>query len=162
MIYPIYCTRVWLLCGLVCSRPLSTTLLISRENVCIAVWKRTAATLNICCDFFLLLLMHINLTVLGLTNIVFFHVLWLHRSWIYALNARNLPCFSILQYIKFICRLAANFLIYITAKYCKNQSTFDWAMTKIKRVTFFGTHAGIHYVNTGNWLLVETKVNDLD
>jgi len=30
----------------------STTLLVSRENVCIVLWKQTAVTLNICCDTF--------------------------------------------------------------------------------------------------------------
>jgi len=42
-------------------------LLISRENVCIAVGKHTAVTLDICCDIFLRL-MHINLTVLSIKN----------------------------------------------------------------------------------------------
>jgi len=43
----VYRTHDWSLRGPVCSRPLPTTLMISGENVCIALWKLTVVTLNI-------------------------------------------------------------------------------------------------------------------
>ena len=72
------------------SRPLSTTVLISGEKVCVANSRHFAVS-------FLLRLMHINITVLGLMNIWFLFTVALFL--IFGIKSiLNFSCFSIQRY----------------------------------------------------------------
>jgi len=98
----------------------------------------TAVSSNICCDI-LLMLMHINLTVLGSTNICFTII---DASFlIFCLVC--LFCYIHTQtdyYKNYISCLISNFLSSTVTKYYKSRSTFDWVITKNQMVTYFETH----------------------
>jgi len=106
------------------------------------------------------MLMHVNLTVLGLKNIwsLFTFYCCIVLGFLHCKHRENLVflfCNIHTQtgyYKKCICRLVANYRSYTNTKYYKNRSTFHRLITKIKRVTFLNT--GKHHVNTDKWIII--------